>query len=91
MAIVTVHEAKTNLSELLRRVEAGEEIIIARGDKPVAILRDYKGDDISCRRKAAFGLMQGKYPPAPDSVWFDPLSDDDLEEMFGKEFRDLMK
>lgn len=35
---VTVHEAKTHLSRLLRAVEAGEEIIIARGDTPVARL-----------------------------------------------------
>ena len=30
MPIVNVHEAKSNLSKLLARVEAGEEIIIAR-------------------------------------------------------------
>ncbi|MCC5997123.1 MAG: type II toxin-antitoxin system prevent-host-death family antitoxin [Oceanicaulis sp.] len=35
---VTVHEAKTHLSRLLRAVEAGEEIIIARGRTPVARL-----------------------------------------------------
>ena len=83
MATVTVHEAKTNLSELLRRVEAGEEIIIARGDKPVAILRDYKGEDVTRRRAAAFGLHEGKYPPVPDSVWFDPMSEEDLEAWLG--------
>lgn len=33
-----VAEAKTHLSELLARVEAGEEIIIARGNDPVARL-----------------------------------------------------
>lgn len=37
-AQVTVHEAKTNLSKLLARVEQGEEIIIARGSKPIAKL-----------------------------------------------------
>jgi antitoxin (DNA-binding transcriptional repressor) of toxin-antitoxin stability system len=35
---VKVGEAKTYLSDLLARVEAGEEIIIARGDVPVAKL-----------------------------------------------------
>ena len=35
---VTVHEAKTHLSRLLVRVEAGEEIVIARGGKPIARL-----------------------------------------------------
>lgn len=33
-----MHEAKTHLSRLLRRVAAGEEIVIARGGKPVARL-----------------------------------------------------
>ena len=35
---VTVQEAKTQLSRLLRRVEAGEEITIRRGKEPVAVL-----------------------------------------------------
>jgi prevent-host-death family protein len=35
---VPLNEAKTRLSELIRRVEAGEEIVIRRGSKPVARL-----------------------------------------------------
>lgn len=35
---VGVHEAKTQLSELLRRTEAGEEFIIQRGGQPIARL-----------------------------------------------------
>ena len=38
MRTVKVHEAKTHLSRLLERVEKGEEIIIARGNTPVARL-----------------------------------------------------
>ena len=37
-ASVGVHEAKTHLSDLLRRVEAGETVIITRRGKPVAEL-----------------------------------------------------
>jgi prevent-host-death family protein len=37
-ATIKTGEAKTRLSELLARVEAGEDIIIARGDVPVARL-----------------------------------------------------
>ena len=36
--VVKVGDAKTRLSELLARVEAGEEVVIARGDRPVARL-----------------------------------------------------
>jgi prevent-host-death family protein len=37
-AVVKVAEAKAHLSELLARVERGEEFVIARGDTPVARL-----------------------------------------------------
>ena len=33
MATVTIHQAKTNLSKLIARAEAGEEIIIAQGQR----------------------------------------------------------
>ena len=38
MATVTIHEAKTHMSRLLVRVEAGEEIVIARGKTEIAML-----------------------------------------------------
>jgi prevent-host-death family protein len=38
MTKVKIHEAKTNLSKLIAKVEAGEEIIICRGDVEVAKL-----------------------------------------------------
>lgn len=36
MPTFTVHQAKTNLSKLIEKAEAGEEVVIARGDKPAA-------------------------------------------------------
>jgi prevent-host-death family protein len=45
---VKISQAKTHLSELITRVEAGEEVIIARGNDPVAHLtRVRKDDDLS--------------------------------------------
>lgn len=41
---VNVGEAKTRLSELLARLEAGEEVVIARGNEPIAELRLLKSD-----------------------------------------------
>jgi prevent-host-death family protein len=38
MTEVNVHDAKTHLSRLLARVEAGEEILISRAGRPVARL-----------------------------------------------------
>jgi prevent-host-death family protein len=39
---VNIHEAKTHLSRLVERVEAGEEITIARAGRPVALLVPYR-------------------------------------------------
>lgn len=39
---VNVHEAKTHLSRLLERVEAGEEIVVARAGRPVARLVPFR-------------------------------------------------
>jgi prevent-host-death family protein len=36
--IVNIHEAKTHLSRLVERVEAGEDVVIARAGRPVARL-----------------------------------------------------
>lgn len=38
MKTVNIHEAKTHLSRLLRRVANGEEIVIAKAGKPLARL-----------------------------------------------------
>jgi prevent-host-death family protein len=42
MATVTIHQAKTELSKLIARAEAGEEIVIARGKEPVVRLAPVK-------------------------------------------------
>jgi len=45
---VKVGEAKTHLSNLLAKVEAGEEVIIARGNAPVARLsRIHRDGDVA--------------------------------------------
>jgi prevent-host-death family protein len=36
---VTIHEAKTHLSKLIQQVMAGEEVIIAKGSKPLVVLQ----------------------------------------------------
>lgn len=71
MPIVNVHEAKTNLSRLLARVEAGEEIVIARGGKPIARLEPFSAPEIT------LGFLD--LPDIPND-FFAPLSDDDLQE-----------
>ena len=42
MKIANIHEAKSQLSKLIERAEAGEEVVIARAGKPVAKLIAYR-------------------------------------------------
>ncbi len=70
----TVHQAKTNLSKLLRKVEDGEEVIIARGKEPVAKIIPFP----SRTKKRVPGSMKGKIWYAPDA--FDPLTKEELAE-----------
>lgn len=71
MTIVTVHAAKTNLSKLIERAEAGEEIVIARGDQPAVKLLPVKP-----LPKREFGLYQGLAKIGPE--FFEPLPEEEL-------------
>ena len=73
MATVTIHEAKTNLSKLIARAEAGEEIVIARGKEPVVRLAPV----VTKRERRKPGRLKGKVD-IPDSFFFDPLSEEEL-------------
>jgi len=69
--IVNMHEAKTNLSELVAEVEAGGEVILARAGKPVARLMPLRK-----ARPRRLGRWKGKVRM---SKTFDaPLSAKDL-------------
>ena len=74
MAIVTVHQAKTQLSKLIARAEAGEEIVIARGSEPAVKLTPVGKK----APKREFGSMKGVYH-LPDALFFEPLSEDELK------------
>lgn len=76
MAIVTIHQAKTNLSKLIARAEAGEEIIIAKGKEPVVRLVPVEKKKVG--RRGLAGIMKDKWEPLPDSFFFDPLPEDEL-------------
>lgn len=67
--IVTIHYAKTHLSRLLRKVVAGEEIIIARGKTPLVKLIPF-GDESTDR---VIGSAKGQIRIADD--FDDPIED----------------
>ncbi len=72
METVTVHTAKTTLSQLLARVEAGEEIVLARGKDPIAKLVPFHPP----RKRRRFGALRGTISIGPE--FFDPLPELEL-------------
>jgi prevent-host-death family protein len=77
MVVNTVSEAKASLSELIDKASQGQEIIICRAGRPVAVLRAYK----KAERPREPGALRGKIQIERD---FDELPAD-LAEALGAE------
>lgn len=71
MAVVTVHEAKTNLSKLIAEVIAGGEVVIARGTVPAVRLVP-----VDAPGKRRFGALRGKI--AIDARFDEPLPEEEI-------------
>ncbi len=72
-SVVTIHQAKTNLSRLLKKASDGEEVIISRGSIPVARLVPI-GDPRGQRQP---GSMKGKLKAGPE--FFESLPAEELD------------
>lgn len=72
MTLVNTYEAKTNLSQLLRRVQRGEDIVIAQAGVPIARLVPIRSEV-----KHRMGLDEGAFEVPED--FNAPLLDDELE------------
>jgi len=68
MIVVNMHEAKTRLSELVRLVEAGEKVVLARNGTPVVELVPAERP-----KKREGGFLKGQ-------IWISPDFDDPLPE-----------
>ena len=75
MQIANISEAKAQLSALIEKVMAGEEVIIGKAGKPVARLIKYENN----RKARRPGALKGKIKIADD---FDVLPDD-IAKVFG--------
>jgi prevent-host-death family protein len=73
MTVSTIHQAKTNLSRLIARAERGEEVLIARGKKPVVRLAPVKKPSA----KRQLGLHRGEFTVG--SEFFEPLPPEELD------------
>ncbi len=70
--IVNIHEAKTQLSRLLVRVQAGDEIIIAKAGKPLAKLVSIQEHCVRKPGIACGAVTEAFFEPLPDqefSIW----------------------
>lgn len=79
MAQYNIHQAKTQLSRLLERLEAGEEVVIARAGKPVARLVPWEPP-----AERHLGLYAGQISIADD---FDELPADIQAAFEGEDAR----
>jgi prevent-host-death family protein len=68
---VNVDEAEAQLSELIEAALAGEEVIITRGNKPIARLVPIQ------KSEGRFRMMAGKFGTSPD--FLEPMSEEDLK------------
>ena len=81
MTTIKMHQAKTELSKLVARAQAGEEIIIARGNKPVAKIVPVEGEVKMPRKPGALKHLKGNLP---SDLFLEPLPDDELDAWEGK-------
>ena len=71
MVIVNMHEAKTRLSELVRLVEGGERVVVARHGVPVAEIIRHEARP---KKRRVGGQWKGK-------VWMSPDFDEPLPDL----------
>ncbi len=74
MTQLNIHSAKTNLSKLIEAALAGDEVVIAKGSKPVVRL-------VPIPMKASTSMLKEKLGTTPDFIA--PMSDDDLDAWEG--------
>jgi len=81
---VSIHEAKTNFSKLVKQAAAGETIYIGAYGKPEAMLVAFEVRENQAKSRAeAFGCMKGKMD-LPEG-WEDDLPEDIIDSFYSME------
>lgn len=78
MASFNVHEAKTNLSKLLAKVEKGQRVTITRNGVPVADLVPHRA-----KGKRELGWAKGQFE-LPEG-WDRPMTDEEVDRFLAGE------
>ena len=78
MITVNVHEAKTTLSDLIARAEAGDEVVIARANEPVVRLEPVRARPakrvLGLHASQVFRIADDFDAPMEDeAAWYAPL------------------
>lgn len=79
MLTVNIHDAKTNLSKYLEKVEKGETVTICRHNVPIAEIKPIQK---KLTKPRPSGLCAGEFT-IPDS-FYDPLPDDIMKYFNGE-------
>jgi prevent-host-death family protein len=74
---VNIHEAKSNLSKLIERARAGDEVIIAKAGTPMVRLVP-----VDSPRKPIFGSAKGQI--VFKKGWDAPMTKRELDEFIGE-------
>ena len=78
-----VHDAKTQLSKLIDRAHAGEEIILSKAGKPYAKLIAFEPSPLPRRQPGRFKHL---LKDVPSDIWFEPtFTDEELDAFERKE------
>ncbi len=80
MIRINIHEAKTHLSRYLKKLEAGETIILCKRNVPIAEIRPIEPAPTKPR---PVGLAKGQFQIPQE--FFEPLPDELLDAFEGKE------
>ena len=81
MISATMHEAKTNLSELVKQAQQGEKVVITSGREKTPMVELVPVKPVEIKR---LGFMENLGIVIPDSFW-DPLPEEELRLWEGEE------
>ena len=80
METINIHEAKTNLSRLLKQVQEGNPFIIAKAGKPIARVTSIDAPESKQARRV--GFLAGQIEVPQD---FDRMGEEEIQTLFGEE------
>lgn len=80
--VVNLHEAKTNLSQLVKDALSGEQVIIARAGERLVKLVPVDQPEPAQRRRLGFLVDHAEFR-VPDAETFNALGRDEIEHQFG--------